>query len=137
MNTNDHGTELPGRVLGMGVDIVECERIARMIEKHGDLFLKRVYTPREIEYCSPRKAAVQHYAGRWAAKEAILKALGTGWSKGIQWTDLEIANLPGGKPEVVLHGQASIHADAIGIRDVLISISHTSQQAIASAIATT
>ena len=68
--------------LDIGTDIVECLRIAQMIERHGELFLTRVFTPREIEYCSSRKAATQHYAGRWAAKEAILKALGTGWSRG-------------------------------------------------------
>ena len=75
-------------VFGIGTDITETSRIARMIEKHGDLFLNRVYTEREQEYCGKRKAAVQHYAGRWAAKEAILKAMGTGWSKGIHWTDI-------------------------------------------------
>ncbi len=135
MDNAHQSVELPGRVLGMGVDIIECCRIAEMIEKHGDYFLTRVYTPEEIAYCAPRKAAVQHYAGRWAAKEAILKALGTGWAKGIKWTDLEIANLPGGKPEVNLHGMAQRHAKSIGIREVLISISHTSEQAVASAIA--
>ena len=137
MNTADQGATLPGRVLGMGVDIVECERIARMIEKHGDDFLTRVYTAGEISYCSPRKAAVQHYAGRWAAKEAILKALGTGWARGIQWTELEISNLVGGKPQAVLHGKAKEQASSLGIREVLISISHTAAHATATAIAVT
>ncbi len=85
-------------VIGIGTDIVECLRIAQMIERHGELFLTRVYTLREIEYCSSRKAATQHYAGRWAAKEAILKALGTGWSRGIRWWDVEIRNDAAGKP---------------------------------------
>ena len=71
-------------VIGIGTDIVECLRVANMIEKHEDVFIQRVYTPDEIEYCGARKAATQHYAGRWAAKEAILKAIGTGWSNGIQ-----------------------------------------------------
>ncbi|MCA9228472.1 MAG: holo-ACP synthase, partial [Planctomycetales bacterium] len=65
------------KVIGIGTDIVECLRIAQMIERHGDLFLSRVYTPLELDYCSSRKASVQHYAGRWAAKEAVLKAIGT------------------------------------------------------------
>ena len=79
-------------VVGIGTDIVECLRIANMIEKHQDVFINRVFTPGEIEYCGGRKSTTQHYAGRWAAKEAILKAIGTGWANGIQWTDIEIAN---------------------------------------------
>src|SRR5258708_4545995 len=87
-------------VLGIGTDIIECLRIAHMIERHGELFINRVYTPLEIRYCHSRKQATQHFAGRWAAKEAILKALGTGWRKGISWRDIEIRNDPGGKPVV-------------------------------------
>ena len=78
-------------VIGIGTDIIECERIGLMLEKHGDYFLEKVYTPLEIEYCCKRKASNQHYAGRWAAKEAVLKALGTGWAKGIAWTDVEVS----------------------------------------------
>ncbi len=92
-------------VIGVGTDIVEVLRIAQMIERHGELFLNRVFTPREIEYCSARRAATQHYAGRWAAKEAILKALGTGWARGIQWRDMEIRNDGAGKPSVALGGE--------------------------------
>ena len=79
-------------IVGVGIDIVECLRIAQMIERHGELFITRVYTDAEIEYCTTRKAATQHYAGRWAAKEAVLKALGTGWRRGIGWRDIEIRN---------------------------------------------
>jgi holo-[acyl-carrier protein] synthase len=111
-------------VLGIGTDIVECLRIANMIEKHQEVFISRVYTPDEIEYCSGRKSATQHYAGRWAAKEAILKAMGTGWSNGIQWTDIEIANQMGGKPFVKLAGAAKEIAESRGISEILISISH-------------
>ena len=75
-------------ILGTGTDIIEVLRIAQMIERHGDLFINRVYTENEINYCSARKAANQHYAGRWAAKEAVLKALGTGWRRGISWRDI-------------------------------------------------
>ena len=111
-------------VLGIGTDIVECLRIANMIEKHQDLFINRVFTPGEIEYCSGRKAATQHYSGRWAAKEAILKAIGTGWSNGIRWTDIEICNQMGGKPYVQLGGAARTIAHSKGISEILISISH-------------
>ena len=111
-------------VIGIGTDIVECLRVANMIEKHEDVFIQRVYTPDEIEYCGARKAATQHYAGRWAAKEAILKAIGTGWSNGIQWTDIEIVNEMGGKPIVRLGGEAKVICQSQGIVDILVSISH-------------
>jgi len=111
-------------VIGIGTDIVECLRIANMIEKHEDIFINRVYTLGEIQYCAARKSAIQHYAGRWAAKEAILKAMGTGWSNGIQWTDIEIDNHMGGKPFVILHGAALEQSRAQGITEILISISH-------------
>lgn len=111
-------------VIGIGTDIVECLRIANMIEKHDEIFVRRVFTPLEIEYCSGRKSTTQHYAGRWAAKEAILKAIGTGWAKGIQWTDIEVQNQPGGMPEVRLSGAAREICDDKGIGEVLISISH-------------
>jgi holo-[acyl-carrier protein] synthase len=122
-------------VLGIGTDIVECLRIAQMIERHGELFLTRVFTPREIEYCSARKAATQHYAGRWAAKEAVLKALGTGWSRGISWTDVEVSNEPGGSPTIVLTGGALEVSQRRGISSVLISISHCRSHATAFAVA--
>ncbi len=121
----------PNRVISIGTDIIECHRIAQMIEKHGEVFLQRVFTHREILYCSSRRAANQHYAGRWAAKEAALKALGTGWSKGIQWTDVEVQNEVGGKPVLVLTNRAHEIAIALGIEKMLISISHCRAYAIA------
>jgi holo-[acyl-carrier protein] synthase len=124
-----------GSVVGIGTDIVECQRIANMIRKHDVLFLRRVYTAREIEYCSARKSFAQHYAGRWAAKEAILKAIGTGWAKGIQWTDIEVTNDGGGKPSVTLHGAGLEVAQSRGIEKILISISHCQSFAIAFATA--
>ncbi len=93
-------------VFGIGTDIVECLRIAQMIERHGELFIDRVYTTAEIEYCRSRKQATQHFAGRWAAKEAIMKAIGTGWRRGISWRDMEVRNNEGGKPTVALRGDA-------------------------------
>ena len=122
-------------VIGIGTDIVECLRIAQMIERHGELFLTRVFTPREIEYCSSRKAATQHYAGRWAAKEAILKALGTGWSGGIRWRDMEIRNDGAGKPTVALGGEARNLCERLGVGNMLISISHCRNYATALAVA--
>ncbi len=123
------------QVLGIGTDIVECPRIGKMIEQHGELFLRRVYTEREISYCQARKHAIEHFAGRWAAKEAILKALGTGWSRGISWTDLEIRNEPGGAPRVLVRGGARDVAVHRGIGDILISISHCRTYATAYAMA--
>lgn len=122
-------------VIGIGTDIVECLRIAEMIEKHQDHFISKVFTPWEIEYCGKRKAATQHYAGRWAAKEAILKSMGTGWAKGIQWTDLEIQNAMGGAPSVVLGGVALDICKSKGIDEIKISISHSRLFATAFAIA--
>lgn len=122
-------------VFGIGTDIVESLRIAQMIERHGEAFLTRVYTAHEIEYCRQRKAATQHYAGRWAAKEAVLKALGTGWARGIAWTDVEVRNQLGGQPRIVLSGGAGEIAGKMGITEVLISISHCRTHATAFAIA--
>ena len=85
-------------VLGIGTDITECLRIAQMIERHGELFVGRVYTPAEIDYCRARRMATQHFAGRWAAKEAVLKALGTGWRRGVSWRDVEVINGAAGRP---------------------------------------
>jgi len=122
-------------IVGIGTDIVECLRIGRMIERHGELFLTRVYTDREIHYCQERKRAIEHFAGRWAAKEAVLKCLGTGWRRGIAWTDLEIRNDPAGKPHVLVCGAAKEIAQTLHIADVLISISHCRAYATAYAIA--
>jgi holo-[acyl-carrier protein] synthase len=122
-------------IVGIGTDIVECLRIGRMIEQHGELFLTRVYTPREIRYCQARKNATEHFAGRWAAKEAILKCLGTGWRKGICWTDMEIRNDTNGAPKLHLGGAAKERAQSLHIADVLVSISHCRAYATASAVA--
>ena len=124
-------------IIGIGTDIVEVLRIAQMIERHGELFLGRVYPPHEIEYCSSRKAATQHYAGRWAAKEAVLKALGTGWARGIAWQDIEVHNEPGGKPLIRLGGGAREVCEKLRISEVMISISHCRSHATAYAMAVT
>ncbi len=121
----------PLRTISIGTDIIECLRIAQMIEKHGELFLQRVFTRREILYCSSRRSSTQHYAGRWAAKEAALKALGTGWARGVHWTDIEVQNEAGGKPTIVLANRADEIAVSLGIQQMLISISHCRSYAIA------
>jgi holo-[acyl-carrier protein] synthase len=122
-------------IVGIGTDIVECLRIGRMIEQHGELFLTRVYTERELRYCQARKRAVEHFAGRWAAKEAVLKCLGSGWRKGLCWTDMEIRNDPSGKPAVLLCGAAKESAQLLRISDILLTISHCRAYATAYAIA--
>lgn len=122
-------------IVGIGTDIVECLRIGRMIEDHGELFLNRVYTDREIRYCQARTRAVEHFAGRWAAKEAILKCLGSGWRKGLCWTDMEIRNDNSGKPCVLLCGAAKESAQQLRITDILITISHCRAFATAYALA--
>lgn len=123
-------------ILGIGADIIETLRIAQMIDRHGELFLRRVYTEQEIAYCSSMKAATQHYAGRWAAKEAVLKALGTGWRRGISWRDVEVTRRPGGAPAVRLHAGAREVADRQGVVDMHLTISHCRSHAVAYAIAT-
>jgi holo-[acyl-carrier protein] synthase len=122
-------------IVGTGIDIVECLRIAQMIEKHGELFITRVYTDAEIEYCTARKMATQHYAGRWAAKEAVLKALGTGWRRGIGWRDIEIRNDRKGAPTVQLRGGARDVMEHARIRRLHVSISHCRSFAVAYVVA--
>jgi holo-[acyl-carrier protein] synthase len=123
------------RIIGIGTDIIECLRIAQMIDRHGELFIRRVYTEHEIAYCSDKKAATQHYAGRWAAKEAVLKALGTGWVQGISWRDVEVRHKRGGAPTIRLQGGARDVFERSGIKTMHISISHCRSHAVAYAIA--
>ena len=122
-------------ILGIGTDIIECPRIGKMVEHHGELFLRRVYTDREIRYCQSRKHAIEHFAGLWAAKEAILKSLGTDWSQGVSWTDIEVRQGQGGQPRVLVAGGAKETAIRKGIGDILIAISHCRTYATAYAVA--
>lgn len=123
------------RIIGIGTDITECARIARMLEKHPEHFTRRVFTEIELDYCARRNNRVEHFTGRWAAKEAVLKALGTGWITGITWRDVEVVNEAGGKPTIRLFGGALAAADRRGIDDVQISISHCPSHAVAFAVA--
>ena len=122
-------------IIGIGTDITECDRIRKMLDKHGTYFLDRVYTDWEIEYCSPRKQSIEHYTGRWAAKEAVLKAIGTGWIAGIAWRDMEVRNEEGGKPYIVTSGGVQKVVEELGITEIQISISHCQTHATAFAVA--
>ena len=123
------------QIIGLGTDITETERIASMIQRHGDAFLNRTYTQTEIEYCSSKKNFAQHYAGRWAAKEAVMKSFGTGFVKGIHWVEIEVVSQPSGKPVIKLSGPTARFAESLGISQVLLSISHCKLYATATAIA--
>src|SRR3954452_3836834 len=122
-------------VLGHGIDIVETARIRRSVAEHGQRFLDRVYTPAEQAYCARNhKRYFEHLAGRFAAKEAVLKVLGTGWRGGIAWTGIEIVSPPSGQPKVVLTGECERIARELGIAHLHVSISHIETHATASAI---
>lgn len=123
-------------IAGHGIDIVETARIRAMVDEHGQHFLDRCFTLLEQAYCdrSPRRR-FEHLAGRFAAKEAVLKALGTGWRGGIAWTDVEIQTDSAGRPLVVLTGECQRLANEKGITQWLLSISHIETHATASAIA--
>ena len=122
-------------IIGIGTDIVECLRIAQMIERYGETFICRIYSEREIEFCHARKAATQQFAAHWAAKEAVVKALGTGMTKGLRWRDIEIRNDRNGQPEVAFRGAARDLVERSGVDDMLISISHCRSHAVGYAIA--
>jgi holo-[acyl-carrier protein] synthase len=121
-------------ILGHGIDLVETARIGRLLRDHPERFLDRVLTPAERAYCERHKFPLPHVAGRFAAKEAILKVIGTGWRGGIAWTDIEILNDDAGQPHVSLSGHTREVADRLGINTVLLSITHTEHYASASAI---
>jgi holo-[acyl-carrier protein] synthase len=121
-------------IINIGTDIVECVRIAGMVDRHGDHFLARVFTPAEISYCQSHKQMIERFAGRFAAKEAILKTLGTGWRHGLSWLEMEIINQKSGRPVVGLAGAAREQAERLGIGSIQISISHCRTHATAFAI---
>jgi holo-[acyl-carrier protein] synthase len=121
-------------IVGTGIDIAEVPRIALSIARFGERFLRRVYTEGEIRYCESKANRVERYAARFAAKEAAMKALGTGWNHGVRWRDVEVTRLPGGRPTMTFHGKAAEFAVRLGAVHVALSISHTSEQAIAQVI---
>lgn len=121
-------------IVGTGIDITEVPRIRQSIERFGDRFLQRVFTAGEIRYCDSKANRFERYAARFAAKEAAMKALGTGWNHGVRWRDCEVTRLPGGRPTIAFHGKAGEFAAKLGVRNAALSLTHTSEQAIAQII---
>lgn len=118
-------------IIAIGTDIAEVARIEASIQRFGEAFLRRVFTDEERRYCQSGANATERFAARFAAKEAAMKALGTGWSQGVRWRDLEVVRLPSGKPTLQLHGAAGQHAERLGVRHIAISLTHTHALALA------
>ena len=121
-------------ILGIGVDIAETSRIERGVERHGERFTRRIFTPDEITYCEKFKNRAERFAARFAAKEAAFKALGTGWREGIRWLDVEVVHQPSGKPELLLTGRAEELARELNVTRMSISISHSDRYVVAQVI---
>jgi holo-[acyl-carrier protein] synthase len=121
-------------IVGTGIDIAEVPRIRQSIERFGQRFLQRIYTPAEMRYCDSKANRAERYAARFAAKEAAMKALGTGWNHGVRWRDCEVTRMAGGRPTITFHGKAGEFAAKLGVKNASLSISHTQDQAIAQVI---
>jgi holo-[acyl-carrier protein] synthase len=121
-------------IVGTGVDIAEVPRIAQSIARFGDRFLRRIYTDGEIRYCDSKANRIERYAARFAAKEAAMKALGTGWNHGVRWRDIEVARKPGSRPTIVFHGVAADFASRLGTKNIALSLTHTKEEAFAQVI---
>lgn len=121
-------------IVGMGIDIAEIDRIEASIARHGQHFLERIYTPGEIAYCERHRHKAERYAGRFAAKEAAMKALGTGWGKGVRWVDIEVVRARSGKPSLQLAGKAREIAAGLGVKNISLSITHSGNTALAHVI---
>jgi holo-[acyl-carrier protein] synthase len=118
-------------ILGTGIDVCEVPRIRRSIERFGQRFIDRIYTAREIAYVERKANKYERYAARFAAKEAGMKAIGTGWHGGITWHDFEVSNLPSGKPTLIFRGKAAEVAAKLGVKNVALSLTHTAEQGVA------
>lgn len=114
-------------ILGTGIDLAEVDRIRAAIERYGDKFIQRIYTPKEIAYVQRKANKYERYAARFAAKEAGMKAIGTGWRHGITWQDFEVTNLPSGRPTISFHGAAARFAEKMGVKRSHLSLTHTAQ----------
>jgi holo-[acyl-carrier protein] synthase len=121
-------------ILGTGVDLAEVGRIRDAIGRYGDRFIRRIYTAGEIAYVERKANRFERYAGRFAAKEAGMKAIGTGWKRGVRWQDFEVSNLPSGRPTLRLHGEAARIADKMGVKTISLSITHTAELGMAHVI---
>jgi holo-[acyl-carrier protein] synthase len=122
-------------VVALGMDLVQIERLEAVLEKRGERFLARVFTPAERRYCETRARPATHFAGRFAVKEAVMKALGTGWSSGVRWQDIEVRRTRTGPPELVLHGATAALARERSIERIHITITHDAGLAAAVAVA--
>src|ERR1700722_4360400 len=121
-------------IVGMGIDIAEIDRIEAAIIRHGVPFLERLYTPAEIAYCERHKHKFERYAARFAVKEAVMKALGTGWSRGVRWRDIEVINHPSGKPTLRRAGFGCEHAERRGAKHMSTSVTHSGNLALSQVI---
>jgi holo-[acyl-carrier protein] synthase len=121
-------------IVGTGIDIAEVPRIGQAIERFGERFLQRIFTAGEIRYCDSKANRVERYAARFAAKEAAMKALGTGWNHGVRWRDCEVVRAPGGRPTMTFHGKAGEFAAKMGVKNIALSLTHTTEEAIAQLI---
>jgi holo-[acyl-carrier protein] synthase len=121
-------------IVGLGVDITEVDRMEAAIERRGRAFLERLFTPSEIRYCEKHRNSAERFAGRFAAKEAAMKALGTGWARGVRWIDIEVVREPSGKPTLKLSGATLAIADSIGVRNIVVTITHDGNTALAQVI---
>jgi len=121
-------------IVGTGIDIAEVPRIRQSIERFGPRFIERIFTEGEQRYCDSKANRMERYAARFAAKEAAMKALGTGWNHGVRWRDCEVVRMPGGRPTIAFHGKAGEFATKLGVKNAALSISHTQEQAIAQVI---
>ena len=121
-------------IVGTGIDVIEVPRVAAAIERFGDRFVRRIFTEEEIRYCESKANRVERYAARFAAKEAGMKALGTGWNHGVRWRDVEVLRQPGHRPTIAFHGKAGEFAKSLGVVNAALSITHTADQAIAQVI---
>lgn len=118
-------------IVGTGIDIAEVERIAASLERFERRFIERIFTAEEIRYCESKANKAERYAARFAAKEAGMKAIGTGWNHGVRWKDIEVQRLPGGRPTVVFHGRASEFFSKLGAQRAHLSLTHTKGVAMA------
>lgn len=118
-------------IAGTGIDLAEVGRIRASIERYGERFIRRIYTPGEIAYVERKANRFERYAARFAAKEAGMKAIGTGWRRGVRWQDFEVKNLPSGRPTLLLHGKAAEYAERLGVKRIALSLTHTAEQGMA------
>jgi holo-[acyl-carrier protein] synthase len=121
-------------IVGLGVDIAEVDRVRAALQRHGEAILKRLFTPGEIAYCESHRNKYERYAGRFAAKEAAMKALGTGWRRGVRWRDIEVLRLPGGRPTLELRGCAKEVAERLEVKNISLTITHSGNTALAQVI---